>query len=75
MYSRDLNDGALRPGEYYFLEVVIWVLACFLTAEKDCVFRKGHMIFKLSESYRESQSAMKTEIASGQFQFAALSPA
>jgi hypothetical protein len=33
-------------------------------AEKDHVFRKGHVIFKLIESYRESQSAVKIEIAS-----------
>jgi len=37
MYSR---DGALRPDEYYFLEVVMWVLACFLRQKKTAFFEK-----------------------------------
>jgi hypothetical protein len=71
---KDIKDGALRPGEYRFLKLSFG-FRLFSQAEKDRVFRKGHVIFKLIESYRETQSAVKTEIASGQFQFSALSPA
>jgi hypothetical protein len=63
---RDFNEGALTPGEYYSLEVVL--------GGSDCVSDPVNVI-DANPLYRERQRAMKTGFASGKFQVSALFPA